>query len=58
MSTSDTSTIDTKKNENTTQSVNDTGQQILKYTLSIIYSIIIFNSHWLFNIHIHSNVYF
>jgi len=41
MSTSDTSIIDTKKNENTTQSVNDTGKQILKYTLSIIYSIII-----------------
>jgi len=37
MSTSDTSIIDTKKNATQSQSVNNTGTQILKYTKSIIY---------------------
>ena len=40
---SDTSIIDSKKNENATQiqSVNDIGKQILTYTKSIVYSILI-----------------
>jgi hypothetical protein len=41
MSTSEPSIIDAKKNATQSQSVNNTGTQILTYTKSIIYSIII-----------------
>ena len=41
MSTTDSSIIDTKKTENETQTVNNIGKQILTYTKSIVYSILI-----------------